>query len=94
MAERFVFYRDVEMSADWPDKIRRAQAQTTLVIEGHQYPRLRFGRERPLRTDVTTCHDCAVVVGEFHVPGCDNEQCPRCHLQLISCGCDIEPLDL
>jgi hypothetical protein len=26
-------------------------------------------------------------VGGFHHPGCDTEECPKCHGQLISCGC-------
>ena len=90
--KRFVFYRDVEMSEDWPEKIRRAQSLTTYIINGHQYPRIRFGRERPPRiSSITTCHDCAVVPGELHVPGCDCEDCPLCHRQAISCGCEIEP---
>ena len=33
------------------------------------------------------CHDCAVVKGQLHVPGCDVEKCPKCHWQAISCGC-------
>jgi hypothetical protein len=85
-----VFYRDVEMSEDWPEKIRSAQAITTYRIDGRQYPRIRYGRERPRAGGSVACHDCAVVPGEFHVPGCDMERCPMCHAQAISCGCDIE----
>ena len=33
------------------------------------------------------CHDCHVAHGGFHHPGCDNERCPRCSGQLITCGC-------
>jgi hypothetical protein len=33
------------------------------------------------------CHDCGAVVGGFHHPGCDMEECPKCRGQLISCGC-------
>jgi hypothetical protein len=26
--------------------------------------------------------------GEFHLPSCDLEQCPRCHGQAIGCDCE------
>ncbi len=37
------------------------------------------GRER--------CPDCGVLPGGKHHPCCDQEQCPRCGAQLISCRC-------
>ena len=33
------------------------------------------------------CHDCNIITGNHHHPGCDMEVCPRCGGQLISCGC-------
>jgi len=33
------------------------------------------------------CGDCKCKVGEYHIPGCDEERCPKCNGQLISCGC-------
>lgn len=35
------------------------------------------------------CHDCNVIIGGYHHPGCDVEECPRCHHQLISCDCKL-----
>ena len=31
------------------------------------------------------CTDCGVADGEYHIPGCDQERCPLCGKQLISC---------
>jgi len=39
------------------------------------------------------CHDCNVTKGNYHHPGCDMEECPKCHGQLISCGCIEEEED-
>lgn len=33
------------------------------------------------------CHDCNCLLGEKHYDGCDMDECPKCHGQLISCGC-------
>jgi hypothetical protein len=40
------------------------------------------------------CHDCGALVGEKHHEGCDVEECPTCHGQIISCGCDNKDLGL
>jgi hypothetical protein len=37
------------------------------------------------------CHDCGAQPGFYHHPGCDWEECPRCHEQLLSCDC--EPIE-
>lgn len=36
------------------------------------------------------CPDCNVKVNGYHHSGCDNEECPHCHGQLISCECRWE----
>ncbi len=39
------------------------------------------------------CHDCGVEPGEYHHPGCDWEECPRCRRQYLSCACITDEKD-
>lgn len=41
----------------------------------------------------TRCHDCNVLPGRLHHPGCDMELCPKCGGQLISCDCHLVEAD-
>ena len=62
--------------------------QTEYAIGGKQYARVRYGDEADnWGADQRPCHDCAVVKGQYHVPGCDVERCPRCGRQTITCDC-------
>lgn len=81
------------MVEGWPERIEAAQAILVLSMGGATYGRIRFGSEQDdLGADEHPCRDCRVVKGEFHVPSCDGEECPRCHAQLITCDCP-EPGD-
>lgn len=61
------------------------------VIGGQQYARIRYGEEsEDWGADTRPCHDCAVIKGQYHVRGCDAEECPVCHGQAISCQCEYD----
>ena len=78
------------MIEGWPERIQAAQTVTHVIIDGRRYRRIRFGEEGDdWGADQHPCHDCRVIKGEYHVDGCDGEECPRCHGQLITCDCEV-----
>lgn len=87
MAE-FVEYRGVRMIEGWPERISEAQSQATYSINGNEIERIKYGSETDdWNAANQPCHDCRVFGGEFHVPGCDVEECPVCHEQILTCDC-------
>lgn len=72
----------------WEEQIAEAQHVRAYRLRGRVVRRVAYGSERfDWHAGRVPCHDCAVVEGQLHVPGCDVEECPLCHHQLISCGC-------
>jgi hypothetical protein len=81
-------FRGHRVTPDWPERINAAQAETTCRPNGVVKERVRYGSESDdWGADERPCHDCAVVKGEFHVPGCDVERCPTCDGQILGCEC-------
>lgn len=39
--------------------------------------------------DIPSTCACGVAIGKLHKEGCDWEECPICHAQMIMCNCDI-----
>jgi hypothetical protein len=94
-ASDIVYFNDIFMPKIDRDEIQREQLRTHLTIENREYERVRYGSEHipdGMENSYLTyadrpCHDCLTKKGDLHCLGCDVEECPRCHHQLLSCGC-------
>lgn len=96
MEKRFVEYNGQRVIEGWPEQIEAAQLKRTYVSRGKAYTRVAYGDEADdWSADSRSCHDCAVMKGQLHVPGCDVERCPVCGEQVFSCDCldgDVEEI--
>ena len=63
-----------------------------LLIDGASHRRRRW--RPPRRASDLACHDCGVAPGGLHHLGCEEERCPVCSWQLISCGCGQDDREL
>lgn len=89
----FFIYNSEEVHRLFPKDFIESKYIEEYLIKDEAYSRIRYGEEKyegELRHTRETCADCMVKQGEFHVPGCDWEQCPKCFGQAIGCGCNFE----
>jgi hypothetical protein len=89
-ATRLMTFRGVAVVEGWPQRIRESQARTHIALNGSRFGRVPYGAERSRHRGDGPCPDCAVIKGEYHVTGCDGEECPSCHAQLVTCACGID----
>jgi hypothetical protein len=85
-----VTYNNVEVNKKYPKEMMQAQSTPVYFFNGEVFPRIRFGDENYGSISIHEtgrCHDCNVTLGQYHVFGCDWEQCPKCYGQAIGCGC-------
>lgn len=92
MADERIIFNGIQVVPEWPARIEAAQHITEYEIEGFAYERIKYGNELD-PWPPGPCHDCAVLRGQYHVPGCDVERCPRCQGQAIGCDCTDEDAD-
>lgn len=86
--KKFVDFRGQRVIEGWPEALAAAQEETSVLINGKEYSRIRYGDEHEdWNAAEVPCHDCLAVKGEYHVWECDVEECPACGGQMISCDC-------
>ena len=92
MSKKLVIHNGVKVSSDWPARIEAAQTLTHYTVGGRKFGRISFGDDDP-RWGAKPCLNCAVLKGQFHVPGCEYEKCPACSkIRASGCECDTEEL--
>jgi len=84
-------YNGHDMVSYWPPQIEKAQQESfyhlVTVLE-----RIPWGNEpHNRRKKLDPCGDCGVFPGQYHVPTCDQEWCPACNWQALSCACIKHP---
>jgi hypothetical protein len=94
MEKEYVIYKGQRMTKGWPEKIEEAQTHPTVLIDGAQHLRIRYGEEAGCSAEgLPPCRDCGVEKGQLHVIMCEVEQCAACGRQAITCGCNYDDPD-
>jgi len=80
------------MIAAAPDQYK--SVHPSVLIDGAEHQRVSYGQEehwsRRELVPREQCWDCGQPLGAVHWLSCDQERCPSCGGQLLSCDCGAE----
>ena len=72
-------------------------ANSCIKVKVGKYNPIRYGDEDRGEDYIVDgddrCHDCGILVGGYHHPGCDWEECPSCGGQALGCNCAVSKVN-
>ncbi len=88
MNEQKVTFFGQEMTKAWAMMLEDAQKETHYLDESHSYKRIPYGQEKFRNASDAAdkpCRHCKTIAGKLHEPGCNYEECPKCHDSIMNC---------
>ncbi|MBD8498643.1 hypothetical protein [Paenibacillus arenosi] len=85
----FILYNGINVRKNYPIQIAESQLFPFFKIEGIEHKRVKYGKEPRFTGFNQICPGCAVKQGYYHVFYCDDEICPKCGGQAITCSCEV-----
>lgn len=85
----FIMYNGESVHRNYPILIAEAQLFPYFEINNVDFKRIKFGEEKRFSGINKVCPGCSVKQGYYHVFNCDDEICPKCSGQAITCSCEV-----